>query len=569
MQANHPIFKDAIREYKRTIKYLLIFSLATNALMLAMPLYSMQIFDRVFSSYSIDTLLILSLIVVIAMVMFGIIYGVRQAVCSQISEWLEREISPVIFKHTIEQTALRHSPTGTQNMRDLVAIKSFITSPGFQTLLDLPWTPVFLIIIFAVSPLLGFATTLGGGVLLVLAYITEIATKSTNEDISKQAIEAMRLSDAANRNAETIEAMGMMSAVLARWHKLSTKLILEQSRTAMRSDTISSFSKVVRMLIQVFITGLGGFLVLENMVSSGGMIAVSILSGRALAPLEAVIGLWKSVFSVRDSYKRLDAELSRPRPMRGDMKLPAPSGRLLVENVYFKPHGSEQMILRGVRFAVEPGTSLGIIGPSAAGKSTLTKLLAGIWPCTSGTVRLDGADMFQWNRDDIGNYVGYLPQDVEMFEATIRDNIARLRPDASDAAVVDAAKVAGVHEMILRLPNGYETFIREGLATLSPGQKQRIALARALYAKPRLIVMDEPNSNLDGEGEIALANALRRLKEHHITCIIVAHKPSIVAQMDKIMMLRGGVVEAFGDRDEILPRYMGAPKISGKEAENG
>lgn len=558
--------RDITHQSIQTLKYVLLFSLASNLLMLMLPIYSLQVLDRVISSASMDTLVMLTIIAIFAFVFYGIFSAVRQATCARLGEWIETTVAPNILSHTVSQTAQTVSPQGSQNMRDLATIKNFITSPGFQTLLDAPWAPLFLLIIFLVSPVLGIISIVGGGLLLVMAYLTEITTKSLTEEATRHALKAMHISDAANRNAELIEAMGMMPGVLRQWLDMTRKSMLAQARAADRNNILSAVSKSIRMLIQVAIIGFGAWLALRNEISVGGMIASSILSGRALAPFEAAIGIWKTVISFRDSYKRLNKDLSRRTTQRGTMGLPAPTGKLVAENVFYRAPNSEALILRNVNFTVEPGTLVGIIGPSAAGKSTLSKLLAGIWEATSGAVRLDGVDIFKWSREDVGRYIGYCPQDVDVFEGTIRDNIARLNPDASDEDVIAAGKMAGVHELVLRFPDGYETVIGPGLSSLSPGQKQRIGLARAVFGNPRLVVMDEPNSNLDGEGEIALIQTIGRLKQKGVTCLVVAHKPSIISHMDNILMLRAGVVEAYGPREEILPRYMNNPRANPEQA---
>jgi len=552
--------RDVTQKTVTTLKYVLLFSLASNLLMLMLPIYSLQVLDRVLSSFSMDTLLMLTMIALIAFIFFGIFNAVRTSICARLGEWIETVVAPQILSHTVTQTSQGLSPQGSQNMRDLSTIKNFIASPAIQTLLDAPWAPIFLAIIFVINPLLGLISIVGGLILLVIAYLTEAMTKDPTEEATQHNMQAMRISDAANRNAELIESMGMMPNLLQQWQKVNQKSLLAQGQAADRNNILASLSKSIRMFIQIGIISCGAWLAMNNQISVGGLIASSILSGRALAPFEAAINIWKTVISVRDAYHRLKEELARKMTARGEMTLPAPTGKLVVENVFYRAPNSDTMILRNVGFVVEPGMSVGIIGPSAAGKSTLSKLLAGIWEPPSGTVRLDGVDIFKWNREDVGKYIGYCPQDVEVFEGTIRDNIARLDPTATDEEVIHAAKMAGIHELVLRFPDGYETVIGPGLSALSPGQKQRIGLARAVFRNPKMIIMDEPNSNLDGEGEMALMQTLGRLKQQGVTCLVVAHKPSVIAHMDHILMLRAGAVEAFGKREEVLPRYVGNPQ---------
>jgi PrtD family type I secretion system ABC transporter len=406
-----------------------------------------------------------------------------------------------------------------------------------------------------ISPVLGFVSVIGLVILLGFGLLNEYATRTEFERASKEQINSHFMADTAGRNAEAIEAMGMTRNILAVWGEHQFSATEHTGSGAQRANIIQSLSRVLRLIIQLAITGLGGYLALQNELSVGGMIASSILVGRALAPFENAIGLWKSWISARESYGRVNNALSSGKHIeRGTLELPRPDGRVTVENIIYTPPKAAP-IIKGVTFALQPGQSLGIIGPSAAGKSTLAKLLIGLLPPTHGAARLDGAETFKWNRENFGKYAGYLPQAVDLFTGTVKDNIARMDKNASMESVVAAAQMAECHEMILRLPKGYETVVNPQLNSLSPGQRQRIGLARAVYGNPCFVVLDEPNSNLDGDGERALLIALQRMKQAGITFVVVAHRPSIVANVDLLMVLKGGVIEKFGTTADVIQQY--------------
>ncbi len=556
---------DVFARVKRVLRFALLFSLASNLLMLALPLYSLQVLDRVLSSRSYDTLLVLSFIAICAFVFFGLFQAVRQFIATRIGEWIDAKVAPDIFERSIRLAAQQQGTQGSQNMRDLATIKGFLTGPGFQTVMDAPWAPLFLLIVFLINPVLGTVTIVGAILLFFLALMTEFATKKDTMQAQQENLHCLQINDTAIRNAEAIEAMGMMPGLRSSWQTSNQRVKQLQGQAANRYNLITAASKSLRMLIQIGIMGAGAIMALNNQLSIGGMIAASILTGRALAPFDAAITIWKNILAARDAYQRLNTSLSAQTIHRGTLNLPAPNGALAVENVLFRPPGRDHLVLRSVSFQLHPGDTMGLIGASAAGKSTLGKLLVGIWPATSGHIRLDGVDVYKWNREDVGQYIGYLPQEVDLFEGTIKDNIARMQSDAPMNKVIDAAKMAQVHEFILEFPDGYETVVGSGLVTFSPGQKQRIALARALYGTPKLLVLDEPNSNLDGDGEQALIRALEAAKAQHITTIVIAHKPSLVNHLEKVLVLREGRVEIFGPRDDVLKRYVRPVQNKGGE----
>jgi PrtD family type I secretion system ABC transporter len=535
--------------------YLLAFSLASNLLVLVVPLYSLQVLDRVLSSYNMDTLLLLTLITLAAAIFIGLFHVVRTIACAHLGEWIVATLTPTLFHLAVRQSASGTASGGQQPMRDIHSLKNFIAGPTLQTVLDAPWAPIFLLVIMMMNIWLGLICLLGGVILVLLAYLTEVATRELVEGSAKHAAAGNQWFESTRQHAETVEAMGMAEPMMQRLQTANDQFATIQSRATLRADIIAGTSKTMRMIIQIAITGVGALLALQGHITAGAMIAASILSSRALAPFDAAIGLWTSLGGAHQAYKRLHQLLTSESKERSEMQMPAPKGLVQVENLFYRLPGASQPLLRGIHFTIEPGVSVGVIGPSAAGKSTLSKLLVGVWEPLSGTVRLDGADISQWNRQDIGSHLGYLAQHVELFYGSVRDNIARFSPHATDAAVVEAAQMAGVHEMILSFPEGYDTVYGEG-TRFSPGQRQRIGLARALFGSPRFVVMDEPNSNLDGEGEMALVQAIGRMKAAGMTTVIIAHKPSIVSQMDKIVVMRAGAVEAFGDRNQIMPRYM-------------
>lgn len=540
---------------RRAVAYAFVFSFCMNVLMLMLPVYSLQVLDRVISSHSYDTLMVLTMITVFAFVFFGAFSMIRSFVLFGISEWLDIKLAPRLLEVSVVQASLGSLPSSGQFQRDLGAIKGFVNN-GLGVLLDIPWSVLFLVVIYMINPVLGFIGVIGVVVLLFFALVNEFATKKPLEQAQHNNIQSMQIADIAGRNAEAVEAMGMMKNVLANWVRHNNIGLDLQAKASNRSNIIQTISRVIRMVLQISVIGIGATMALNNEMTVGGMIACSILIGRALAPFENAIGIWKGLVSARDSYHRLDHVLAATPEIRGTMTLPAPTGHLVVEGLYYTPAGGKP-IIKNVNFELKAGESLGIIGPSAAGKSTMAKLIMGILPPSHGAVRLDGMETFKWNRQDLGQYVGYMPQHVDLFNGTIKDNIARMAEGVSDESVVTAAKMAGCHEMILRLPNGYETQFSQGNLSLSPGQRQRIGLARAVYGNPRFLVLDEPNGNLDGEGERALIGALGRLKELGLTFIVVAHRPSIVSNVDKIITLRAGSIETFGPREEVLKQYTG------------
>ena len=545
------ILAATIAGCRRAFGWVGMFSLCINLLMLTVSLYTWQIFDHVIASQSRETLIFLTIIAVGAVLVLGLLELVRSRILVGVSIWIEQRLAPEALARGIA-AALYARPYRTQALRDLGQLRSFLGGSTVFSLFDAPWVPIYLGVTFLLHPLVGLVALAGAVVLFCLALLNELLTRTPLQFANRAAIDAMQRAEANVRNAEAIDAMGMMPGVVASWMAANDRALDQQVVASDRAGSVLALTKFLRLAVQIAVLGTGALLAVRHELTAGAMIAGSILTSRALAPVEQAIGTWKQVISARAAYGRLKAHFGDAKLLRAQgMPLPAPSGRLQVETLAFAYPGSHHPILKGITFVLEPGEALAIVGPSAAGKSTLARLLIGVWPPSAGAVRLDGADVHAWNREDFGRYVGYLPQDVELFVGTVRDNIARLT-DAPAAAIVQAAKMAGVHEMVLKLPKGYDTEIGEGGAILSGGQRQRIALARALLGRPRLLVLDEPNSNLDHDGEEALSDAIATVKASGGSVVIVAHRPSVLGHVDKILVLRNGQIDAFGTRNEIM-----------------
>jgi PrtD family type I secretion system ABC transporter len=467
---------------------------------------------------------------------------------------LDRLLGPRVIDGLLAHGARGAAPEYVNGMRDAHALRAFLTGSGVLALFDAPWLPVFLLIICVFHPLLGAMAFVGAVLMLSLAVLNERLARGPLERAQAEGRRSARFVDAGTRNAEVIAALGMLPDVTARWARLNDAALREQVGASAVSSRFSSLTKLARQLIQVAMLAGGAFLVVDQQVTAGIMIATTILLGRALAPVEMLVASWRGLAEARSAFGRLARLLEAQTPEQ-TTELPAPEGRIDVERVVFAVQKADKPILRGISFSLGAGESLGIIGPSASGKSTLARLLAGVWRPGAGSVRLDGAELASWPRERLGPHIGYLPQDVELFPGTVSENIARLG-EPQPAQVIRAAQRAGVHELILRLPKGYDTEMGGG--ALSPGQRQRIALARALYGaegvSPRVVILDEPNSNLDEDGHRALVRAMRILKEEGVTLVVIAHRPSLLVSVDKLLVLREGAIEAFGPRQEVLPR---------------
>ena len=548
------VLSKAVSACRRQFAAVAVFSGMVNLLQLTVSLYMMQVFDRVLSTRSLDTLYYLTAIALFALLVMAVLDGLRGQVMQRVAGWVEGKAAPEAFLRAIE-AQLRNRPYRMEALRDLSVTRGWLGSPASLTLFDVPWVPIYLAVIFILHPVLGWIALFGALALFLLTLANEWATGSLVRQASTGAMASQRRAESIVRNAEVIDSMGMAPAVLQRWREGLSSSLPPQERAADRAAFLLSITRFFRLAVQVAVLGVGAWLVLEQQLTSGASIAASIIMGRALAPVEQMIGGWKQLVQARQAYRRLIGFLSLPRLRPPGMALPEPTGRVGAERVTFGFPGQPVAIIKGVSFGLAAGESLAVIGPSAAGKTTLIRLLIGTLQPSAGTVRLDGADVFTWMREDFGRYVGYLPQDVELFDGTVMLNIARMA-DADPEAVFEAARVAGCHEMILRLPQGYDTEIGDGGQHLSGGQRQLIGLARALFGSPKLVVLDEPNSNLDGDAEQGLIRGLEELKRQGTTVILVSHRPTLVQGVDKVLLMRDGAVEAFGPRAEVLKRLV-------------
>ena len=549
-------FADAIKTIKRGFTPVVVFSFFINMLMLTVPIYMLQVFDRVLGSGNIDTLIVLTTIAIVSLLTLAALEGVRTYVMIGLSSWMSRKLGGNILSSSVRIALGQSNDPSVRGLRDLETVRGFLTGPGVFAVLDAPWVPVFLAVIFFVHPLLGSIATIGALVLFGLALANDILTREPLGQASAESQKSMHRAETAVRNADMISAMGVLPNLVNRWNQDNGRMISLQSLASRRGGAISAFAKFARFVIQLGVLGTGAYLAVQQEITPGAMIASSIIMGRALAPVEQAIGAWKGLVAARGAYSRLQELISGGRSGASEMELPAPEGKLTVTGLTFGVPSRTEPILSNVSFALEPGEALGLIGPSAAGKTTLARLLVGSWLPSSGHVRLDGADMSVWRDQDRLQYIGYLPQDVELLGGTVKENIGRMG-DADDAHVIAAAQLADVHEMVLSLPEGYDTQIGEAGGVLSGGQRQRIALARALFGTPKLLVLDEPNASLDRVGEQALLDTIDEMRRRGVTIVVIAHRPSMLEHVDKILVLREGKVDMYGTRDDVMAQLMG------------
>ncbi len=528
------------------------FSLIINVLMLTPTVYMLQLYDRVLSSRSEETLVMLTLIVLAIFITQGALEWVRSQILVRVSAKLETLLNKRLFVIAYKKSLYTGGQQANgQPLDDLRSLRQFLTGNGLFAFFDAPWLPIYIALMFLFHPYFGWAAIFAATVLIILAIINEKITHKVLEEANVLALQGRALVNKNLRNAEVIESMGMLDDIHRRWLKGSEKVLFLQAIASSRAGLLTAVSKTLRMLFQSLVLGLGAYLAIQQEISPGLMIAGSILLGRALAPIDLMIGSWKGFVLARTQYGRLNELLHKIPEDKEKMSLPEPKGCIQIEQAVIAPPGAKTAVIKGLSLMIEAGDSVGIIGPSGAGKSTLVRALLGIWPAASGKIRLDGADVFSWDRMELGPYIGYLPQDIELFEGTISENIARFG-ELDAEKIVSAAKMSDVHELILRLPDGYDTVIGVTGGNLSGGQRQRIGLARALYGSPKLVVLDEPNSNLDEQGEIALAKALAQLKQAQVTVIVVTHRNSVLGSVDKLLMLNDGLLKAYGTKEEVL-----------------
>ncbi len=524
-----------------------------NILTLSGSFFMLEVYDRVLPSRSIPTLVSVVLILAVLYAFLALFDILRSRIFSRLGLMLDEDLGPRVFDLVLRQS-LRNSPDmdPTQPQRDLDQVRGFLAGAGPGALFDLPWIPIYLVICFALHPVIGM-TALGGSVVLVsLTLVAELLTRRATRATVGAAMQRNLLSEAARRNAEVAHAMGMVGRLRNRWSHANDALRGQQRRTSDVSGGLSGISKVLRMFLQSAVLGVGAYLVIQGEATGGIMIAGSILVARAIAPVELAIANWKGFIAARQSWARLRVELEAVSHGERSMPLPPPVLRLDVERLSCAAPGSDRMLVNGVSFGLVAGQALGVIGPSGAGKSSLARAMVGVWPAAIGKVRLDGAALDQWNAEDRGRHVGYLPQDIELFSGTIAENIARFDPEAQSEDIIAAARAADVHDMILQMPGGYNTQIGVGGAILSAGQRQRVGLARALYRNPFLVVLDEPNSNLDLPGEQALIQAIADIRARNGIAVIISHKPSILTGADVLAVMGDGALRKFGTPAEVL-----------------
>ncbi len=552
MEAKQPNpLQQAMAACRRAWVGVALFSACVNLLMLTVPMYMMQVYDRVLTTSNIDTLLALSAMVVVGLGTFGLLDAVRNRILARVAAWFERELGSPILGGAIAEARRSGGGVSAQGLRDLATVRGYFAGQGIMPLFDAPWAPVFLAIVFVIHPVLGWIALGGAVALLGCAALNDLATRKRLTEANSASVRALNDADAAIRNADAITAMGMLPDLARRWQDTTTSSLDQQTSATDASGGISAAAKAFRFGLQAAMLGVGGYLVIGNQMSAGSIVASAIIAARGLAPMEQLIGSWRNFVGARAAYQRLAELLERAPADEGGTVLPRPAGNVTFDKVNYVPPGVRLPIIRQISLRIAAGEVLGIVGPSGAGKTTLVRLLVGSLEPSTGHVRLDGADVTAWPDADRGRHVGYLPQSVELFRGTVRDNIARLG-EAADEDIVAAAQLAGAHDIILGLPRGYDTPIGVGGVPISGGQRQRVALARAVFGNPALLVLDEPNAHLDGDGELALANTVQRLRERGCTVVLIAQRAGIMALADKVLVLKAGGVEAFGPRDEVL-----------------
>jgi PrtD family type I secretion system ABC transporter len=542
---------------------IVLISCITNLLMLTGPLFMLQIYDRVLASRSVPTLVALTALVGVLFIFHGLFELIRSRISARIARRIDEQVQAPLFAAVLEHTIKRSRHIEAHPLRDLDTLRQFLSGPSPATLSDLPWTPIYLAVIFLLHPSLSILAVLGAGLLAIVALLTDWLSRKPILRSGESAAVAHRVAEESRRNAAVICAMGMRPAMQLHWQGLHGEALAEHVSASDRIGALSALAKTIRLFLQSAILALGAYLAIEREITSGTIIAASIIMARALSPIEQGISHWRGFTQFRNARRRLARVLADLEHLKPKLALPKPRGHLRVENLAIAAPGDRRPILRDVSFALEPGQALGIVGPTGAGKSTLARALVNVWPPLAGTIAMDGAPYHQWDGERLGRSIGYLPQEVELFDGTFDENIARFQPDAESEAVIAAARLAGVHDLILRFPQGYKTPIGEAGAKLSAGQRQRIGLARALYGDPAMLVMDEPNANLDAVGEAALHHAIRSLKTRKVTVVVIAHRPGAIAAVDLLLALHEGRQFAFGAKNEVLKA------IAGNSGDNG
>lgn len=533
------------------------FSLVINMLMLAPTYYMLQLFDRVLATRSEEALWLLSLLLLLALIVLGAMEVVRSRILVNANNTIDAILAPYVLRKTLEGAVEPEGNRYQYALRDLHTVRTFVTGMSFIQILDAPWLPVYMILLWFMNPALFWVLVVGTILMIAMTASTEYLTKRPLGEANAASREASRFVDSSMKNAEALNAMGMQDAMIRRWALLNDKVMVLQSRASNRAGSINGVTKFIRQFITALSMAAGTYIILKDPTFTPGLMIVGgLIFGKALMPLEYVINGWKTLSDTRDAYLRLEAffkSVSQELPCV--MELPPPTGQITLEHITFGIRATSKIMLRDVSFSLEAGEFLGVVGPSASGKSTLARLLVNVWKPVQGVIRMDGSDIKDWPPDRLGRYIGYLPQDIELFAGTIAENIARLEEPDSEK-VLDAAKLAGLHEIILHMPNGYDTEIGEGGATLSGGQRQRVGLARAVYGNPKFLVLDEPNASLDSAGEVALVNALLKLKQSGRTTVLITHNPNFLMHVDKLLVMQNGEAVAFGPKDLVMSQAL-------------
>ncbi|MFC6789021.1 type I secretion system permease/ATPase [Methylobacterium komagatae] len=554
--ATGSVLRDSLGAIRPVLSTVFVFAFFTNLLLFAAPLYMLQVYDRVLLSRNEATLLGITAIAALALAVYALLEMLRSRLLVRGGVIFDRAVAGPVFALVHRVSLLRPQAGQETILRDVNVLREFLTGGALLALCDLPWASLFLVACFILHPWFGWMALIGGATLLGLTLLTDLTTRRPLDAAGHAAREAGDRARATFRSGEVLRAMGMLGALQARWHRRHEEAILLQAQASDRAGLLAAATKFARMFLQTMVLGLGAYLAIHREISAGSMIAASIIMGRTLAPIEAVVGHWKSFTAARSSYARLTDLMSRAGSEPERVALPRPRGLIETDNLVVTAPGSTKAILHDVSLRLPPGSLVGLIGPSAAGKSTLVRAITGIWPAASGTVRIDGSDLRHWDPQALGQHVGYLPQDVELFDGTVAQNIARFGPQ-DDAAIVSVAQRAGCHDLIQALPDGYNTRLGTGGHGLSGGQRQRIALARAMYGEPSLIVLDEPNASLDQTGETALMEAMADLRERGTTVLVVTHKVGLLTGADLILMLEAGTLRAAGPPEQVLGQLAG------------
>jgi ATP-binding cassette subfamily C protein len=557
---NANVISEAFRATRPGFLTAIFFSLFINILAFVSPLYMLQIYDRVITSRNTMTLIALTVIAVFLILVYATLEKIRSAILVRLGILFSNLSRTRLFDAVLKGNLLQPGRGHTQALRDLDTLREFLTGAGLISFCDAPWVPIFVVGCFLLHPWYGYIATAGAVLIFCFAIANELLTRQHLKAASTSVIVASSYASATFRNAEVLHAMGMLPGLRDRWLGRQDEGLKLQAAASDRAGHLVAATKFLRVFLQIAILGTGAYLSIEQQSTPGAMIAASIIMGRALAPVELAVANWKGFLAARSAYDRIMGLFGILPEETEKLPLPAPEGHLSVENIIAVPPGAKDPVLRGVSFALRPGEVLGVLGPSAAGKSSLARVLVGVWSTAHGKVRIDGAEINHWAPERLGRHIGYLPQDVELFSGSIAENIARFS-ELDDVEIIEAARMAGVHEMVQALPAGYNTQIGEGGFALSGGQRQRIGLARALYGKPAYIILDEPNASLDADGEAALLSAIQQLRQAGSTVVLITHKTNILATVDKILVLAHGQLAGFGSRDEILSKLLG-PRLA-------